>query len=79
MASHDNLVDKIISNNNNKSIMGVVGPSPLLDLIGFHPTTSLPADPMHDFLEGACPMVMMLLLKQASSLRLLTYSEKFFQ
>jgi len=34
---------------------------------------------MHDFLEGACPMVMLLLLKQASSLRLLTYSEKFFQ
>jgi hypothetical protein len=78
MVDHDDLVEKIINNSNKKPLMGVVGPSPLQDLIGFHPIISLPRDLMHDFIEGICPMVIMSLLKQASSLRLLTYSENDF-
>jgi hypothetical protein len=75
MVDHDNLVEKIINDSNKTSLMGVVGPSPLEDLIGFHATVSLPADLMHDFFEGVCPIVILSLLKQASSLRLLTYSK----
>lgn len=55
--------------------MGVVGLSPLCKLIGFHPIISLPADVMHDFIEGVCPMIVICLLKQASSMRLITYGE----
>ena len=60
---------------NKSSLMGVVGESFLHGLIGFHPTTSLPADVMHDFIEGVCPMVVISLLKQASALRIITYGE----
>lgn len=42
----------------------------------FHPTTSLPPDCVHDFLEGCSPLVLMALLKDASSSRLMTYGEK---
>jgi hypothetical protein len=55
--------------------MGVIGPSPLRQLVGFDSTTSLPRDLMHDFLEGLCPIVIMCLLKQACSMRLLSYGE----
>jgi hypothetical protein len=75
MVDHDNLVEKITNGSNRTHLMGVSGPSLLKDLVGFHATTSLPADAMHDFLEGTCPMVLLSLLKQASALRLLTYSE----
>jgi hypothetical protein len=78
MVDHDNLVEKIINDSSKTSLMGVVGPSPLQNLIGFHATVSLPGDVMHDFIEGTCPMVIMSLLKQASSMRLLTYGENDF-
>ncbi|CAF1262315.1 unnamed protein product [Adineta ricciae] len=71
---HDDLVQKIVSDPNRTPLKGVQGPSPLEDLIGFHATTSLPRDAMHDFIEGVVPMVIMALLKQASSSRLMTYT-----
>ena len=73
MIDHDNFVKDIINNPDKSPLMGVVGLSLLHDLIGFHPTISLPGDVMHDFIEGVCPMVVMCLLKQASSMRLITY------
>ncbi|CAF1503479.1 unnamed protein product [Adineta ricciae] len=72
---HDELVQELLVNPNKSPLMGVIGSSPLCELIGFHPTHSLPGDIMHDFLEGVCPMVIMCLLKQASSMRLITYGE----
>jgi hypothetical protein len=73
---HDDLVKKIITDPLKSPRMGVTGQSPVHDLIGFHSVTSLPADVMHDFIEGACPLVMMAILKQASSNRVITYGEK---
>jgi hypothetical protein len=70
---HDALILQINSNLNKSSIMGVVGRSPLYDLDGFHSIMSLPADLMHDYLEGVCPRVVMSLLKEASAMRLITY------
>lgn len=78
IAYHDELVGKIIANSSRSSLMGVVGASPILGLIDFHPITSLAGDIMHDFIEGVCPIVIMRLLKQASSLRILTYGERNF-
>ncbi|CAF4195370.1 unnamed protein product, partial [Adineta steineri] len=69
---HDALIVQINSNFNKSPIMGVVRQSPIHNLDGFHPIMSLPADLMHDYLEGVCPRVMMGLLKEASSMRLLT-------
>jgi hypothetical protein len=57
-------------------VMGVIGQSPIHDLIGFNSITSLPADIMHDLFEGGCTLIMMALLKQASSTRVITYGEK---
>lgn len=78
MIDHDDLVDKIMNDPNRLSLKGVIGPSPLQELIGFHATTSLPRDLMHDFIEGICPMILISLLKQASALRILTYSKNIF-
>ena len=75
MIEHDNIVEKFINDPNKTPFIGVVGQSPLRDLIGFHSTTSLLGDIMHDFMEGICPMIIISLLKQASTLRLLAYSE----
>lgn len=72
---HDIVVKKILNNPNRTPLMGVVGISPLRDLVGFHPTVSLPGDLMHDFIEGTCSMILICLLKQASSMRLITYGE----
>jgi hypothetical protein len=76
IVDHDNIVQEIINNPNKSPLMGVIGQSPIHNLIGFHPTTTLPGDIMHDFIEGACPIVIMALLKKASSLRLITYGTK---
>lgn len=76
MNDHDDLVHELLQNPGKAPLMGVVGPSLFDSLIGFHPTSSLPADCMHDFIEGVCPIVIMCLLKQASSMRLITYGEK---
>lgn len=76
---HDALTLEMNSNLNKSSIMGVVRQSPIYDLDGFHSITSLPADLMHDFLEGVCPRVMISLLKDASAKRLITYRKfRFF-
>ncbi|CAF1024905.1 unnamed protein product [Rotaria magnacalcarata] len=78
VVDHDKTVQEIKSNPNKSSLMGVVGESPLHELIGFHPILSLPGDLMHDFIEGVCPIIIMSLLKQASSMRLITYGRKQF-
>ncbi|CAF1133266.1 unnamed protein product [Adineta ricciae] len=52
IVDHDDLVKEILNDPHKSPRMGVVGESPLNDLIGFHPTMSLPGDCMHDFLEG---------------------------
>lgn len=78
ITDHDVFVDRILNDSTLSPIMGIVGRSPLHQLIGFHPITSLPNDLMHDFLEGVCPIVMMSLLKQASLKRLITHGEKLF-
>ncbi|CAF4197154.1 unnamed protein product, partial [Adineta steineri] len=70
---HDALIDQMNSNFNKSPIMGVVRQSPIHNLDGFHLIMSLSADLTHDYLEGVCPRVMMDLLKEASSMRLLTY------
>lgn len=72
---HDNIVTKIINNPDSSPLMGIVRQSPVHGLIGFHPITSLPADVMHDFIEGICPAIIMALLKQASAMRLITYGK----
>ncbi len=74
--NHDNLVQQIIESPNKSPLMGVIRQSPLHKLIGFDSTMCLPADCMHDYFEGICPVVIMGLLKQASSMRILTYGEK---
>lgn len=70
---HDHCLNQIRLNPMLHSLFGVVGPSVFEQLDGFHSTTSLPADCMHDFFEGSCPHVIMLLLKEASASRLITY------
>ena len=77
--THDHhLVQRVNADPAKSPLMGVVGHSPMAGLIGFHPIASLPADIMHDFLEGVCPMIIMGILKQASSMRIMTYGEKTF-
>jgi hypothetical protein len=73
--NHDNIVEQINTSPHKSGLMGVVGQSVLQDLDGFHPTMALPADLMHDFLEGTCPLVIVGVLKEASTKRLLTYGE----
>ncbi len=73
---HDDLVKKIMADPFKTPVMGVIGQSPIHDLIGFNSITSLPADIMHDLFEGGCTLIMMALLKQASSTRVMTYGEK---
>ncbi|CAF1572606.1 unnamed protein product, partial [Adineta steineri] len=48
---HDFILNQVILNNGRQIIQGVKGPSWFKDLIGFHPTESLPPDVMHDFSE----------------------------
>ncbi|CAF4612021.1 unnamed protein product [Rotaria magnacalcarata] len=78
VVDHDKTVQEIKSNPNKSSLMGVVGESPLHELIGFHPILSLPGDLMHDFIEDVWPIIIMSRLKQASSMRLITYGRKQF-
>ncbi|CAF3297930.1 unnamed protein product [Rotaria sp. Silwood2] len=72
---HDMFVTELIRQPDKSPLMGVTGPSILQNLIGFHPIMSLPGDVMHDFIEGVCPMIIMAMLKQASTMRLRTYGE----
>ena len=73
---HDDCLRQIQVDPHHRPLFGIVGPSVIERLEGFHPTTSLPADCMHDFLEGCCPLVLLVLLKEASASRLLTYGER---
>jgi hypothetical protein len=72
---HNEMVQYALLHPNEKSRFGVIGPSILEKLEGFHATNSLPFDCMHDFFEGGCPLIIMALLKEASALRLITYGE----
>lgn len=73
--NHDDLVRKISTDPLAAPIMGIIGLSPFDRLIGFHPIVSLPADVMHDCIEGVCPLILVRLLKQASGMRLMTYGK----
>jgi hypothetical protein len=72
---HDQCLVKLAADPRGGPLFGIARPSVLMDLEGFHPTTSLPGDCMHDFLEGCCPIVVMALLKEASAAKLITYGE----
>ncbi|CAF4094505.1 unnamed protein product [Rotaria magnacalcarata] len=72
---HDNLVQQVINLNNDFILQGVVGISPFSKLIGFHATTSLPSDLMHDFNEGVCSQILLAMIKEASAKRILSYGE----
>lgn len=74
--THDDCLRRIQVDPHHLPLLGIVGPSVLEQLEGFHPTASLPGDCMHDFLEGCCPLVLLVLLKEASASRLLTYGER---
>jgi hypothetical protein len=76
IAHHGDLVRRIYIDPSESPLMGVTGSSPIISLIGFHPINSLPADIMHYFIEGVCPVAVLGLLKQASALRILNYGEK---
>ena len=49
---HDTIVSQVLLNNSREIVQGVRSPSWSTDLIGFHPSESLPPDVMHDFAEG---------------------------
>ena len=49
---HERHLQLIRNQPQRKSCCGVVGPSPLDNLLNFDPTNSFPGDVMHDFLEG---------------------------
>ncbi|CAM4786483.1 unnamed protein product [Rotaria magnacalcarata] len=71
---HQRVLQSLENNPQIKSICGIVGPSPLNDLRNFNSSSSLPGDVMHDFFEGVCPLIIMAMLKEASSSRLITYA-----
>ncbi|CAF3177733.1 unnamed protein product [Rotaria sp. Silwood2] len=72
---HDNLVQQVINLDNDFILQGVADISPFSKLIGFHATTSLPNDIMHDFNEGLCSQVLLAMIKEASTKRILSYGE----
>ncbi|CAF2188491.1 unnamed protein product [Rotaria magnacalcarata] len=72
---HDNLVKELLTLNNHTVLRGVVDDSPLSKLIGFHRVTSLPNDIMHDLHEGLCRKVLLAMLREISTKRLLSYGE----
>ncbi|CAF4863872.1 unnamed protein product [Rotaria socialis] len=71
---HQCVLQSLENNPQIKSICGIVGPSPLNDLRNFNSSSSLPGDVMHDLFEGVCPLIIMAMLKEASSSRLNTFS-----
>ncbi|CAF1398356.1 unnamed protein product, partial [Rotaria sordida] len=72
---HDSLVQQVINLNNSIILQGVVDVSPFSKLIGFHATTSLPNDLMHDFNEGLCSQILLAMIKEASTKRILSYGD----
>ncbi|CAF3969966.1 unnamed protein product [Rotaria sordida] len=75
ITTHNAYVQEAANSFNTRTIAGVVGDSPLSDLIGFHPIKSLPRDVMHDFAEDVCPLIVVAMLKEASAKRLMTYDQ----
>ncbi|CAF3338490.1 unnamed protein product [Rotaria sp. Silwood2] len=71
---HTKCLQLLEKNPHIKSMYGVIGPSPLDNLINFDTTASLPGDVMHDYFEGVCPIIIMALLKEASNLKLITFA-----
>lgn len=67
---HDNLIRRVNVDPSESPRMNLFGRITVDSLASFLTVTSLPADIMHDFAEGACPMIIMEILKQASSLRM---------
>ncbi|CAF4256310.1 unnamed protein product, partial [Rotaria sordida] len=55
-------------------MFGVISPSPPDDLINFDATASLSEDVMQDYFEGVCPVISMVILKEASNLKLITFA-----
>ncbi|CAF2847466.1 unnamed protein product [Rotaria sp. Silwood2] len=72
---HDIVLSQIINNNNDQTIQGIKCNSWFQNLIGFHPTESLPPDLMHNVAEGLCPLIISVLLKEAVQQNILTYAE----
>lgn len=62
----------IVTDPNKAPLFGVIGPSHYNSFLAFINNVAS-GDVMHDLFEGICPMIVMCLLKQASSLRLLSY------
>ncbi|CAF4430572.1 unnamed protein product [Rotaria sp. Silwood2] len=50
---HDLIVNRVITNDDGQALYGVTGYSWFRNLLGFHPTESLPPDLMHDTAEGS--------------------------
>ncbi|CAF1429518.1 unnamed protein product, partial [Rotaria sordida] len=71
---HTKCLQLLENNPHIKSMYGVIGPSPLDNLINFDTTASLPGDVMHDYFEGVCPIIIMAMLKEASNLKLITFA-----
>ncbi|CAF3914769.1 unnamed protein product [Rotaria sp. Silwood1] len=74
-ASHDLQVKQIQNVPADKSIYGINEESILSNLSSFHPITSLPADIMHDILEGIKPKLTSCLLHTVVSNRLCSASK----
>ncbi|CAF1683485.1 unnamed protein product, partial [Rotaria magnacalcarata] len=72
---HDMVLSQVIENNDDKIIQGVKCCSWFKNLVGFHPTESLPPDLMHDVAEGLCPLIITALLKEAIQQRILSYAQ----
>ncbi|CAM4846644.1 unnamed protein product, partial [Rotaria magnacalcarata] len=72
---HDNLVQQVINLNNDFILQGVVDVSPFSKLIGFHATTSLPNYLMHNFNEGVCGQILLAMIKETSTKRILSFGE----
>jgi hypothetical protein len=50
--AHDFLVQTVLQRDDGSILQGVKCPSPMQDLLNFHPVNSLPPDLMHDYCEG---------------------------
>ncbi|CAF3885805.1 unnamed protein product [Rotaria sp. Silwood1] len=74
-ASHDLQVKQIQNVPDDKSIYGINEEFLLSNLSSFHPITSLPADIMHDILEGIIPKLTSCLLHTVVSNRLCSASK----
>jgi hypothetical protein len=68
-------VQRILIDPSTTLLLGIVSQCILHGLIVFHSRMSLPRDIMYDLFEGVCSIVIVAMLKQASSVRLLAHDE----